>query len=75
MSLDLIAPFLTLGGIYLLTARKRSGFLVAAVGSVLWLVVGITSTYSGRPVWGLVGLSIATLLLNSWGFVRWGREG
>jgi hypothetical protein len=71
--LDLIAPVFTLGGIWLLTERRRSGFLVASMGSVLWLIIGLLGAFSGRAIWGLVGLSLATLCLNWRGYYMWGQ--
>ena len=73
--LDWMAASATLTGILLLAHRKRSGWVVTSMGSVLWLIIAATSVFAGRPVYGQMVLSGCTLVSNYWGWKKWKING
>lgn len=70
-NLDLIAPFFTLAGIYLVGRKDRRGWLVASIGSVMWLTVSLVGAIGGRPIWGHAALAVATIYLNLRWWIVW----
>lgn len=64
--LDLIAMGITSLGIYLIGNKKQSGFLLAIIGGMIWIVFAIlTQTI------GLIIANIILIMLNLRGYLKW----
>ena len=63
---DFIAGGLELIGLYLIGQKKRSGFLITAIGCAVWIIVAIS-----EQVYGLLLVVVPAIVLNIYNLVRW----
>lgn len=73
-NLDFIAAAFTIAGIVAIANKRRSGWIVASCGSVIWFVVSLIAAFSGRPLYGQTVLSVVTLGTNAYGYWKWGQS-
>ncbi len=62
-----VAAVFELAGVYVIGNRSRIGFVLSAVGNVLWIVFVLLSSQS----WGLLLVCPVALVLNFRGWRRW----
>ena len=69
MYIDWIAAFMGISGTMLLRKKKKNGFLLLTVMSVLWLIVGLQLGSNG-----MVLSSFTFIFLNLLGYFEWRKE-
>ncbi|MCL4427905.1 MAG: hypothetical protein M1276_02765 [Deltaproteobacteria bacterium] len=62
---DWLAFTLTLAGVWQLSSHKKSGFVINAFGSIVWVGIGIHSGLSG-----LTALNIILFLIYLRGYIK-----
>lgn len=60
-----IASVLTLLAMFLISGRNNNGFLLALIGSVIWVVIGF---YSGLT--GLIALNAVLVATDAYGYIK-----
>lgn len=68
--IDWIAAGFELTGSYTVGNKKRIGFLLLAVGDVVWISVGLMA-----GLYGLVTIAALALVLNVRNWRKWRKEG
>jgi CDP-diglyceride synthetase len=60
-----IASALTLSAMFLISGRNNNGFLLALIGSVVWVAIGF---YSGLT--GLIALNAILVGTDAYGYIK-----
>lgn len=68
--IDHIAGVLELLGIWLVGRKKKSGFLFAAAGGIVWIIAVIRT----GVMFGLLIVVLPALGLNVYNYFKWGRD-
>lgn len=67
ITLSIIAPILTVLGMWLLSQRNRWGFIVSLVNQIPWTLLTFYT-----ESWGLLSLVVAMTFINVRGWRNWG---
>ena len=70
-AIDTLAACCNFFGMWLLSSKKRTGFLVYVVGNCLWVVAGINAT---PKLYGLAISSAIAIFIFIRGYIYWGKE-
>lgn len=67
--LEWAGALFALAGVFLITQKRRSGFLILSFFNLLWTIMGFyTKQY------GVVFLMLAALIVNTRGYIKWYQD-
>ena len=64
--IDILAMILTFTGLYLIGNKKKQGFIVASIGNITWVILGIFAQSIG-----LIFANIVIVILYIRGYMKW----
>ncbi len=71
MIFDWIAAVLELMGVWKIGNKDKSGFIIAGLCNITWMVVALTTT---PKLYGLLSVVIILLFINIRNYIKWKKE-